>query len=317
MEVACGAVARQQDGRFVDPLLSVVICTHNRPDDVLTCIKALLPQLAGTESSLVVVDSASSHAEREVLEAALANLPDVLRIRLEQPGLSAARNAGVLATASQWIAFLDDDAVPEPQWHARLLAVLRQVPETCGALGGRILPLFPEGQSPKLGARWKQYVSVNDAEGAWDCTEAPNVIGANLVFRRQAVQQAGGFATELGRYGEALLSGEEVVMIRRMRAAGWRIRYDSSFCVGHKVAPTRLGRGWVRARAYWEGISTVRIARLERDRAWPRLAMKVLLTLPLVGLLALLRLPGEWDFRLSFNCGVLAEALGLSRRFGG
>jgi GT2 family glycosyltransferase len=294
------------------PVLSVVVCTHDRTSDVLECLRSLMPQLATGSTEVIVVDSASSAAERAALEAGLRLIPQARHVRLEQVGLALARNAGVAATASEWVAFVDDDAVPDQDWHAQLLQVLARVPADCGAIGGRILPRFPAGQSPQLSPRWKRYVSINDAGHEWDCTELSNLIGANCVFRRRALEQAGGFPLQLGRVGQSLLSGEEVVAIRRIRARGWRLRYHSQFSVAHKVSQERLTRRWARSRAYWEGITTVRMAKLEGDRGWLRLSLKSLCSAPIVGLLALLASRAEWDFRFCFNCGVLMEAVGLA-----
>jgi hypothetical protein len=91
-----------------------------------------------------------------------------------------------------------------------------------------------------------------------------------------------------------------------------RIRYQSQFSVGHKVSSERLTRRWVRARALWEGVTTVRMARIEHDRSWIRLAAKAGAGLPVVGLGAMLSPRGEWDLRCCFNAGVLLEAFGLA-----
>ena len=298
------------------PPLSVVICTHDRPSDVADCLQALVPQLAGSSTALIVIDSASSPDKRRQLEAVVAQYPEVRLIKVEETGLSLARNVAVDATASEWIAFLDDDAVPAADWHAQLQQVLSRVPEECGAIGGQLLPIFPEGMSPQLGKRWKMYVSLNDAEGERDCTEQFALIAANCAFRRRALDQAGGFPTGLGRFGNSLLSGEDVLLMRRVREHGWRIRYHSQFSVGHKVKRERLTRKWVRARAWWEGVTTVRMARIEQDRRWLPLTAKVCVGLPVVALAALLSPRSEWDLRCCFNAGVLMEALGLSPAVG-
>ncbi len=299
------------------PRLAVVICTHDRTADTLECLTALVPQLADTATALVVVDSASSPDEAAALRQAMAGFPAARLIRVDEPGLSLARNIGTAATGAEWVAFLDDDAVPHPDWHARLLQVLERMPADCGAIGGKLLPLFPPamaaaGTVPQLGRRWKMYVSINDAEEERDCTERFGLIAANCVFRRAALDQAGGFPLHLGRVGRALLSGEDVMLMRTLRAAGWRIRYHSQFAAGHKVSAERLTRRWVRSRAYWEGITTLRMKRLEREGGQLRLIAKVLAGLPVTALLWLLRPQSEWDFRCCYNWGVVAEAMGLS-----
>ncbi len=294
-------------------LLSVVVCTHNRALDVLECLNALHPQVDPASTELLIVDSASSVAERAALEAGLKAYPKVRHIRLDQPGLSIARNAAIEASTGEWVAFVDDDAVPHPDWHARLLAVLDRMPDDCGAVGGRILPIYPNGERPALGPRWKMYVSINDNLGERDCTEKFGLIAANCCFRRTALVAAGGFPLDLGRVAGSLLSGEDVMLMRRLRDRGWRIRYQSEFCVGHKVSQERLTRRWVRTRAYWEGITTIRMARLLDEPRPYRLPLKAVLAAPVAGAMALLGRPAdEWDLRFWFDCGLLAETLGLA-----
>jgi GT2 family glycosyltransferase len=304
-------IAPQSTGKPL-PTLSIVICTHDRPSDVSDCLQSLMPQLAGSTTELIITDSASSPDKRRLLAEVVAQYATVKLMRVEETGSSLARNVGIAATASEWVAFLDDDAVPAPDWHEQLQRVLASVPADCGAIGGRILPLFPDGSSPQLGSRWRMYVSLNEADGERDCTEHFGLISANCAFRRRALDEAGGFPTGLGRFGQSLLSGEDVLLMRRVRSHGWRIRYHSQFSVGHKVKRERLTRRWVRSRAFWEGITTVRMARIEQDRSWIRLAIKVGVSLPLVSLGALLSPHGEWDLRCFFNMGVLLETFGFS-----
>jgi len=297
------------------PLLSIVVCTHNRSSDVLECLRSLHAQVDLARTDIVLVDSASSPEDRRTMESGLADLPGIQRIRLDAPGLSIARNAGVAASKGQWVAFVDDDAVPWPDWHARLLEVLASIPDDCGAIGGRIVAIFPDGASPEIGPRWQMYVSINDRIGSRDCTDRFELIGANCCFRRTAFDQAGGFPTDLGRFKGSLLSGEDVMLMNRLRSLGWRIRFESAFCVGHKVSQERLTRRWVRSRAYWEGITTVRMASLLRDRGRFRLLLKTAFATPVVGVLSLVAIPsGEWDLRFWFDYGIISESLRISRK---
>ena len=61
-------------------------------------------------------------------------------IRLEQMGVSLARNAGAWATRTQFIAYLDDDAIPAPDWTETILDAISHPGRRPALIGGRILP---------------------------------------------------------------------------------------------------------------------------------------------------------------------------------
>lgn len=213
------------------------------------------------------------------------------------------------ASRGEWIAFIDDDAVPQNDWQDQLLNILETIHAQYGAIGGRILPIFPDNEQYNLGNRWKRYVSLNDSVGSRDCTEKFELIGANSVFRRTALVEAGMFPVTLGRTEGKLLSGEDVYVMNRMRDLGWKIRYESAFCVGHKVSKQRLTTKWVHNRAFWKGVTTIRMARL-LNKPYRKLAVKALASIPMLAVLSFVGDPAyEWSLRFWFDYGAVVETM--------
>ena len=95
--------------------LSVIIPTHNRSADLFENLDALLPQCRDRPVEVIVVDSASN-PEHAAKLGVLLQRDDVRLIRLDRPGVSIARNAGLGAARGARLGFLDDDAVPQPHW---------------------------------------------------------------------------------------------------------------------------------------------------------------------------------------------------------
>jgi len=105
------------------PTISVVIPTYRRHDALARCLEAIARQtLAKHEFEVIVVDDGSGNPPRAVIERVAAQLHITLLTR-DNGGPGAARNTGVAAAFGTWVAFTDDDCLPEPKWLAELLHV--------------------------------------------------------------------------------------------------------------------------------------------------------------------------------------------------
>lgn len=95
--------------------ISTVIPTYNRAEFVLRAIDSALRQ-SSPPDEIIVVDDGSTDATQELVTAID---PPVTYLRQEHKGASAARNTGVRASTSPWIAFLDSDDFWLPKKLAR------------------------------------------------------------------------------------------------------------------------------------------------------------------------------------------------------
>jgi glycosyltransferase involved in cell wall biosynthesis len=235
--------------------LSITLCTHSRPHYLATCLGALAAQQTGG-AEILVVDSASPSGPAAEI-AALAARFGARALRSDQPGLSVARNLGLTEARAPWVAYLDDDAVPAPDWQARLLKRIATLPPRVGVLGGRILPAWEE----PLPAWWpdslRGVLTIVEWEG---CAELGRgtppevaVYGANMAFAAQPLRDIGGFPESLGRVGNRLLSGEEVEVMTRLRERGLGALYDGGVTVFHSIQRERLRPGWLLSRLLWQG----------------------------------------------------------------
>ena len=87
------------------PSVSVVIPTYNRCKYVTKAIDSVLAQTF-TDYEIIVVDDGSTDNTRVVLQSYLSKIRYIFQ---ENKGVSAARNAGIVAAKGEWIAFLDSD----------------------------------------------------------------------------------------------------------------------------------------------------------------------------------------------------------------
>ena len=238
---------------------SVVVCTHNRASLLPTLVALLRVQVFVGGFEIVIVDSGSTDNTPEVMAELVTTIePQVRALRMDRPGLSAARNRGLQAAAGEVVAFLDDDAVPHPGWLAALVAAFVE-PEV-GAAGGRIFLRFP-GPVPlwltdplcgylgayDLGPTGRRVVYTPPRE------QYPR--GGNMVVRRAAATSVGGFRSAFGRRGRSLRSDEEADHCYQLEAVGWQLRYVPDACVDHMILRDRLEPGWFLRRCAAQGTS--------------------------------------------------------------
>ena len=99
-----------------NPKISIVIPTFNRENIICDAINSVLGQNYN-DFEIIVVDDGSTDGTHEVLNG-FGN--QIRVVRQVNSGVSAARNAGILAARGEWIAFLDSD----DEWHPDTLEYL-------------------------------------------------------------------------------------------------------------------------------------------------------------------------------------------------
>jgi glucosyl-dolichyl phosphate glucuronosyltransferase len=242
--------------------LSVVVCTHDRPDDLRRCLSAFAALEDPVE--VIVVDSAS--------QAPVQPVAGVRVVRVDEPGLSLARNAGLAVATADLVAFVDDDAAVAPGWARRISEPFAD--DEVGCVGGACLPVFVSKRPPWLSDRLLQYAGITRFRERRDAVARRDYpFGANICFRREAL--TGGFPEHLGRTGSALLSGEEVVAVDRVRAGGWRVVLEPEAAVHHLVAPERCRGSYFWRRLWWQGVTRA------RGEASVGLTLRLLAALPI------------------------------------
>lgn len=300
--------------------LTVCICTRDRPLYVRDCLDGLLRQTVGRDRfAVLLVDSASSPSTAQEL-AALATQHAARLIRLDQPGVSLARNAGAWATRTQFIAYIDDDAIPAADWIETILTAIAQPGRPPALIGGRILPKW-EVPLPRWwpgSLRGVLSIIEHEGQGEYRTAAVPNGLepyAANMVVHVLSLLAAGGFGGAIGRYGSALLSDEEVQLAWMLQDAGYSVRYDSRITVHHQIQARRMEPEWMLSRLYWQGASTVLTRRLlhQSETVWRELPRRLLVACLLAPTYLIPRrstvlLAARWRF--AYATGFIRTALG-------
>jgi len=203
-------------------IASLVICTRDRPDELIRCLASLEKQTR-TPDEVIVVDNASRDGRtRTAAEAA-----GVIYVREDRPGLDIARNAGVRAARGDIIAFTDDDVRLHPSWFERLTGALED--GTAMAATGLVLPAELETEAQQIFERhWgfgrgyapqtfgAEFFAADTKTGSevWQIGA-----GASMAFRREAFDRAGLFDERLD-VGAAGCSGDSEFWHRILSKGG-------------------------------------------------------------------------------------------------
>jgi glucosyl-dolichyl phosphate glucuronosyltransferase len=245
----------------MQPLMrwSIIVCTHNRCDDLARNLPRYnCLDYPDEQFEVLVVDNASKDATSDTVAAAGVRL-----VREERLGLSHARNRGIAEARGELIAFIDDDAWPEPGWLKELEQGFHDAEVACA--GGKVVPQWEAGRQgwpdwihPLLYAQF----SVTGYGDLPQRTGYPRIpSGTNIAFRKAVLDRVGGFDPRLGRSGSCLISGEEGEMCLRVEQAGHKIVYIPGAAVHHLVPEQRLTRKWLLERSHWQGISSAIVER--------------------------------------------------------
>jgi glucosyl-dolichyl phosphate glucuronosyltransferase len=240
------------DGRAAQlPSVSVVVCAHadERLGDLWEAVASLKAQTVRPREIVVVID----HNPR-LLRSARLELDGVAVIpNPGPPGASAARNAGVAAASGEIVAFIDDDAVAEPEWLEALLSHYRH--QRVVGVGGRIVPLWDSTRPTWLPDEFHWVVGASYRGLPELAAEVRNVWTGSMTIRREAFDRVGGFLPGYGKVGNRSRPEDTELCVRSARAwADGTWIFEPASVVHHKVPPSRATWRFFASRCYAEGL---------------------------------------------------------------
>jgi len=226
------------------PLLSIVICTHNRRDLLEKAINSLLTQTIAPDGfEIIVVDNDSSDGTANVVNDLQTKAGEYSQQYILEPkrGSGVARHTGVLAARGQWIGFMDDDACASPTWLEEAQRICRQVQPMHG-FGGKIKPFYLAEKPP-----WfrDEYEIRSWGEQARNLRPDEAFAGSNMFFNKQILLQIGPPSAGLGMSGAVMGFGEDTFLFERTWAITGQayFYYSPNLVVYHAVPANKMKIG--------------------------------------------------------------------------
>jgi len=214
---------------------SIIINTLNRADNLQIALTSL-QQLRHKNYEVIVVNGPSTDNTNSVI----SQFAHEVKIgHCEEANLSKSRNIGIAMARGDIIAFIDDDAIPEPDWLDELER--GYVDDSVAAVGGFI--------RDHTGVSFQAKVTVCDRYGdaeTYENEQTANIThkkgadryysltGTNSSIRRGALLEIGGFDEEY-----AYFLDETDVMVRLIDA-GYKVKYIGNAEIHHKYAESHL-----------------------------------------------------------------------------
>jgi glucosyl-dolichyl phosphate glucuronosyltransferase len=241
------------------PRISVIICayTEKRWDQTLAAVESVRLQSRESLEIILVVDH-----NRALRDRFAGALPDVILLEnAEAQGLSGARNTGIAIARGDVIAFLDDDAIAEPDW-LKFLADCYEDPAVAG-VGGLTMPLWETKRPPWFPEEFDWVVGCAYRGMPRSRMPVRNILGGNASYRREVFRLVGGFCTTIGRSsGKRPMGCEETELCIRItqRRPDMVILFENRAMISHWIPAARCRLPYFTSRCYAEGLSKAFVA---------------------------------------------------------
>lgn len=231
--------AVHEPGSDSQPLVSVVVCTRDRTEELKLCLDSLVG-LQYPNLDIMVVDNAPSSDATERLVR--SSFPQARYVREPRPGLDWARNRAILEASGEIVVYTDDDVVADPGWVSALVGAFGD-PQVM-AVTGLTVPYELETEAQVLFERYggfgrgyrRRYWSI---PGTTTRQLKPYMgggqygAGANMAFRRRVFDEVGYFDPALD-VGTVTNGGGDTEMFIRVLMEGHKLVYEPGAMVYHR-----------------------------------------------------------------------------------
>jgi len=227
----------------MQPELSIIICTYNREDFLPLTLQSLSLQSPDKHRyEVLVVDNNSTDRTASLCQKFIEHHPDInLRYFLEKnQGLAFARNRGIKESSGRIISFIDDDAEARSDYAMNLIRTFQEY-SNYDAIGGKVIPLFPEKKEPAWLSKYIWGVVAKVDKGDHPVPFKKKVpAGCNMAFRKVVFETIGLFDTKLAH------RCDDLYIFGKLKAMQKVALYAPDVVVYHHIPPERIDASGIR-----------------------------------------------------------------------
>ena len=207
------------------PTFSVVIPTYNRPKQLESCLAALAEQDYPKANYQVVVVDDDSEQSLHTIEAAEEDREDVAQVGQIRAGPAAARNTGVQNATGDYIAFTDDDCIPDVGWLRQFALSFQADPDAM--VGGYTINALPQNLYSSASQALIDYLYSYYGSATQGIFFASN----NIAMARSHFLEIGGFDISF-----PLAAAEDRNLCDCWQQAGYPMKYFPTATIQHAHA---------------------------------------------------------------------------------
>ncbi len=225
--------------KFKDPLVSIIIPAYNSEKTMGKCLDSLL-KLDYPDYEIIIIDDGSTDSTPEILK----QYPKVKTITTQNSGPSKARNTGIWEARGDFIAFTDADCIVDHNWIKELFK---------GFKSDRVAGVGGDQKSPEDECEFGRDVqgfmkAIGFVSDYLKTGDAPETVkhnpSCNVMYRKEVLKEA-------GLFDEQLWPGEDVDLDFKIRRMGYSLYYNPNAIVYHYRPKTRASFARMMKRYGW------------------------------------------------------------------
>lgn len=214
------------------PLVSIILVTWNSKSHLAHCL-SLLSKQTFQDFEIIIIDNGSTDGAVDGIHKQFLDLAITVEKRETNLGFAAANNIGARLARGKWIALLNADAYPEPDWLENLLRAAEKKPEFT-AFSSRQLqvhaPHLLDGAGDAYhisGLAWRNSYNLPADHNGLEEREIFSPCAAAAMYLREEFLAIGGFDEDYFSYFE------DVDLGFRLRLNGAKCLYVHDAVVHH------------------------------------------------------------------------------------
>lgn len=223
--------------------VDLIIPTYNGREHLRICLNAVRQQTFPDINVIVVDDGSTDDTGQMMVE----EFPEFGYLRLAgNMGFAAACNTGIGAGSAEFVALLNNDAIPEPHWLERLVNALDRYPDA-GALASKILLADGSGRLHAAGDTFS-WSGLANSRGVWEPDQGQydaedavfSACAAAALYRRTALDDVAAISGDVFDT-DFFMYLEDIDLGWRLQLLGWEIIYTPGAVVQHHLSATGGG----------------------------------------------------------------------------